>query len=434
MKRDYLMTALLSKPAFLSQRFNPDEYEIDLSAARAQSTVEAFHATARLVFGSFWDDDDDDDDYDDQKLFAQSGSIAMIPITGVLLNRFSYSFSMATGYNAVQSQLQAAMADPTVKGIIFDVNSPGGMVQGCMELADEIYSMRGEKPMLAVVDANCTSAAYALASSADRVVATRSADVGSIGVVAMHADLSGALDQAGVKVSFIYAGKHKVDGNPYEPLPADVKADVQASVDSSYSDFVSLVARNRNINTEAVRKTEAQIYSAADAVDLGLIDAVSTPQDAITAFRSELTGSFSNLGVFAMTDKTQAGAAAAAPDTKALEAAAAANATTAERTRINAILTCDEAKDRTELASHLALNTDLSAEAAKGILKAAPIKVVEKAAAAEKAQDSAFGKAMDKSQNPNVSAGGESASKEPDLVAQILGNYAVASGNKFKAA
>jgi len=433
MARSYLLASLLSKPAYISQRFNPEEFDLDLDKGTAQSNAAHWNAVAKAMFGSFWDDEDDDDD---DKDFAFADGIAMIPITGVLYNRMAYSCDWFTGYNAVRSQMQAAMADPSVKGIIFDVNSPGGMVQGCMELADEIYSMRGQKPMCAVVDGNCTSAAYALASSADQVIATRSADVGSIGVVAMHADLSGALEQAGVKITYIYAGKHKVDGNPFQPLSKDVKADVQASVDNSYEDFVALVARNRGMNAQAVRDTEAQIYSAPEAKQMGLIDAVSTPQDAISAFRSGLSGSTFQLGASAMTEKTTPVASITAPELEASVATARKEATAQERTRINAILTSPEAKDRTALATHLALSTDMTVEAAKGVLAASPTVAAKEEPKAQAAADSNFAKAMDKTPNPNVAAGdgGGDGEKKPDLTAQILGNYSAATGNKFKAA
>jgi len=430
-KPDYLIATLLKKPVLLTLRFNPDEYVIDLDTAKEQSTVPFHAANAGVVFGGLWDDPEDDD-----KAFAYNDGIAVIPITGVLLNRFSYSFSMATGYNAVRSQLQTALADPAVKGIVFDVNSPGGMVQGCMELADEIYAARGTKPMLAVVDANCTSAAYALASAADQIAATRSADIGSIGVLCMHVDLSGALAQDGVDVTFIYAGSHKVDGNPYQPLPKGVKADLQASIDSTYQEFVSLVARNRGMDAQAVRDTEAQVYGAQDAMNLGLIDSVATPAEAITAFRSSLSGSL-NIGDYAMTEKVvQPGSTQAAPDNTVILATAAAQAATAERARIHAIMTSEEAQGRRKLATHLALSSDITPEAAKAILLASPMKGPKKdkeaksdaAVGAVGAVPNAFADAMAKN-NPNVSAGSDTPA-EVDPVTRILANFAQASGNR----
>ena len=133
------------------------------------------------------------------------------------------------------------------------------MVAGCFELAAEIRASRDLKPSVAVVDAACYSACYALASSASKIVCTPSGGVGSIGVVAMHVDYSKMFQEAGVKVTFIHSGDHKVDGNPYEPLPASVKDDIQKSVDSTRTEFVALVATNKGLDTKVVFDTEAPI-------------------------------------------------------------------------------------------------------------------------------------------------------------------------------
>ena len=214
------------------------------------------------------------------KPFAFSNGVAIIPIHGVLVNRFSSSWGYVTGYNFVRSQVTAALADEDVKLIVYDCNSYGGMVAGCFETGDIIFEGRDEKPSLAVVDAASYSACYALASAATRMVVVPSAGVGSIGVVAMHMNVSGMLEKWGIEITFIHAGKHKVDGNPYEALPEDVKKNIQASIDKSYATFVGAVARNRNLSAEAVAATEAQTYDADEALTLGLIDAVQTPAKA----------------------------------------------------------------------------------------------------------------------------------------------------------
>lgn len=414
-----LMASLENKPVFLSQRFNAAEYPIDVAQAEADQGQSALLAAA-ATFGGSWEAD---------KPFAFNGStgIASIPVTGVLLNRFNYSYSGATGYGVIGAQLQAALADPDVKGIVFDVNSPGGMVQGCFELCDTIFAARGQKPMVAVVNANATSAAYAVASSTGNVQATPSADVGSIGVLMTHMDISGMAEQAGVKVTYVYAGKHKVDGNPFEPLSKAVKAEFQSSIDDSYEEFVALVARNRGIDAQVVRDTEAQIYSASDAKDLGLIDGVATPQEAVTNFVSGLSSSSFNIGVNAMTDKVkEAGATeAAAVDVKAI----AADAAKAAVSRVSAILALPEADGKTGLAQHLALNTELSVDQVKGVLAAAP----STAKVEPKAGDNGFKAAMVATENPNVNAGaGAAAKQEEDVVARMRANYAAATGNKVQ--
>ena len=105
--------------------------------------------------------------------------------------------------------------------------------------------MRGAKPMWAVANDLAASAAYALASSADRIWLTRTAGVGSVGVFALHADQSGLDGQAGVKYTYIYAGEKKTDGNPHEALSKSAKADIQDEVDRENDIFLATVARNR---------------------------------------------------------------------------------------------------------------------------------------------------------------------------------------------
>lgn len=86
------------------------------------------------------------------KPFAYAGGVAVVPIYGLLLNRFPGSIGMATGYDFIRGQLRAALADPDVSHIVFDIHSGGGMAAGCEELAQEIYRSREAKPSLAVVD------------------------------------------------------------------------------------------------------------------------------------------------------------------------------------------------------------------------------------------------------------------------------------------
>lgn len=377
----------------------------------------------------------------DDKPFLFAGGKAIIPIHGLLLNRFPYSWSFATGYNFIQSQVSAAMDDGDVDGIVYDVNSYGGLVTGCQETSDLMFAAsakQGGKPSLAVVDANCYSAAYYLASAADRIAVTPSGGAGSVGVVLMHVDVSKALDEMGVKVTFIHAGEHKVDGNAYEPLSKEVAADLKAEIDKMYGRFVSTVTRNRpNLSDKAVRDTEARIYQADDALALGLVDAVQTPPDALQEFFNAEDASDPNEDTdMASTTQQTANNATGADNTAAI-AAAAAEARTAERARIAAIHALPEAEGRTELATHLALNTDMTAEAAKGILGASPKKeAAQPPAKTEGEQTNHFKNAMNNGKHPNVGAdstvngGQDDPNGKPSRAQQILGAQRKAMGTK----
>lgn len=364
---------------------------------------------------------------DARKPFIFSNGLAYIPVHGVLLHRDNWADEYATGYDYIRSRLGAALADPDVQGIVFDIHSPGGQVAGNFELADMIYDARQQKPMMAVVDGYAFSAAYSIASAVGNINLSPSSMAGSIGVVTMHVSMQGMLDKWGIKVTFIHAGAHKVDGNAFQDLPEAVQADFQARIDKLYDGFVAQVARNRGIDAQAVRDTEARCYDADTALSLNLIDAISMPFDAVAAFRQSLSGStISMQGVSDMSDNTQAGAAPTAP------AAAAAPTAADERARIQGITTHEEANGRGDLATHLAFNTDMSVEQAVAVLAAAPKK---EEAAASTAASNAFAAAMDSTTNPNVggNAGGDAGAEggTEDRVARITQNYARATGIKL---
>lgn len=375
------------------------------------------------------------------KPFAFSDGVAVIPVHGTLLNRFNWSWSYVTGYNFIRWQLNAALDDDDVTTIVLDINSPGGEAAGCFELSKDIADARKTKPILAVVDSLAASAAYAIASAATKIFVTPSGKVGSIGVIAMHVDQSKMLEEWGLKVSLIFAGKHKADGNPYEPLPDEVRAEVQSSVDKAYGQFVELVSRNRKLDAQMIRDTEARVYRADDALAIKLVDAVKAPSEAVAAFLGEIGDDdpTANEDEDMTTATPGASTQAAAPaviDQAALTAtvaAAVSDALAADRARTNGILACDEAKGRENLAQTLA-SQGMGVDQAKVILAAAP-KVEAKTDT--KGDKDLLSDAMGQVDQPNVGAdgkptganGGEGAS-HTELASQILADQRAATGRK----
>lgn len=222
--------------------------------------------------------------------YVVKNGVLLVPVKGVLLHDFPYAFlSYATGYEYIGRAVARGVADDTVKGIALIVNSPGGEVAGNFDLVDKIFAGRGLKPITAICSESAYSAAYSIASAASTIVAPRTGGLGSIGVVTAHVDFSAALEDAGVKITLIYAGKHKVDGHPYAALPDDVRARIQARVDRLYGIFADTVARNRNLDAAAVRDTEALTYTANEAMALGLADKIGAPGDALAEFEADVT-------------------------------------------------------------------------------------------------------------------------------------------------
>ena len=217
-----------------------------------------------------------------------SNGVMVIRVEGTLVHKLGtmQPYSGMTGYDGIRSNFMSALTDPAIRGIVMHIDSPGGEVSGCFDLADLIYQSRGVKPIWAILEESAHSAAYALASACDRVYVPRTGGTGSVGVICAHIDMSKALTTAGMTVSLITYGARKADGNPYTPLERAVRARFQADVDAMGDLFVATVARNRKLSTAAVRATQAGTYMGAKGVSVGFADAVMAPQ---AAFRSLLT-------------------------------------------------------------------------------------------------------------------------------------------------
>ena len=217
-------------------------------------------------------------DAKDQRVATTNKGVAVIPIVGSMSHRSTGIEAMSgmTSYSTLQKQFEAAFNDPNVGSILMDIDSPGGSVAGAFDFRDYLMSKKGTKPVYALArDAMC-SAAYLIGSTADKVYATQTARVGSIGVVAMHTDASGKMEKEGLKPTFISAGKFKTAGNPYEKLEGEKLKYLQDSVDESYDMFINAVADARGIDKKAIRDTEARVYGGKKAVEIGLADGIRT--------------------------------------------------------------------------------------------------------------------------------------------------------------
>jgi signal peptide peptidase SppA len=211
---------------------------------------------------------------------SRAGAIAVLPLTGTISHRMGMMSEMSGGTSTEKfgQWLKAAVADPNVKAIVIDADSPGGSVDGVPELATEVANAKASKPVIAQVNAMAASAAYWIVSQASEIVVTPSGEVGSIGVFAAHEDISKAAEMQGVKVSFVSAGKYKTEGNPFEPLSDDARQALQSQVNDFYGTFTKAVAKGRNTTQSAVQNGfgEGRMVSAQQAVKEGMADRVAT--------------------------------------------------------------------------------------------------------------------------------------------------------------
>ncbi|CAM8673352.1 MULTISPECIES: S49 family peptidase [Enterobacteriaceae] len=327
-----------------------------------------------------------------------TNGIAVLPVSGSLVSktRSLQPYSGMTGYNGIIARLQQAMSDPGVDGILLDMDTPGGMVSGAFDCADIIARMRDIKPIWALAnDMNC-SAGQLIASAASRRLVTQTARTGSIGVMMAHSNYGAALKTQGVEVTLIYSGDHKVDGNPYEKLPKDVRDDFQTRIDATRQMFAEKVSAYTSMSVQAVLDTEAAVFSGQESVDNGLADELVNNTDALGVMREALDrrkktttgGTMPSPSASAATnqpaDQTATQTTAPAEQVTTVDTTTAAlvapadlsaqvsAAVAAENGRIMGILNCEEAKGRESQARALAETPGMTVESAQRILAAAP--------------------------------------------------------------
>lgn len=276
---------------FLAQRlFNtplaitPQKAEIVTAALAERLGITAFTRLDGQTIRPQAMDDDDDRGWTPPEMRPCQvvQGVAIIPVQGTLVNRLGclQPYSGMTGYDGIRHNLMAALTDPGVKAVAFDIDSPGGEVSGCFDLADTIFAARGIKPMWAMLNDAAYSAAYAIASACDRVLVPRTGGTGSVGVICMHVDMSKALGKAGVNVTLIQYGARKADGSDLAPLSNPALKRFQADVNRMGDIFVATVARNRRLEAADVRATEAATYLGMNSLGPGFADAIMAPDEA----------------------------------------------------------------------------------------------------------------------------------------------------------
>jgi signal peptide peptidase SppA len=252
---------------------------------------------------------------------TESG-VAVIEVSGSLVNRASGMDAQSglTSYEQLSNEVIEAATDPAARGILLRVDSYGGEADGAFDLAALIEEAGKIKPVWASADSLALSAGYLIASAASQVWLTQTAQVGSVGVIAMHLDQSQADQAQGIKYTTVFAGDRKNDFNPHEPLSDDAHDVLRTDVDLLYARFVEAVARQRGVSAQAVRRSQAGIFRGADAVAIGFADRVGTFHQALAAMSAPFQ---STTGGKPMSEPMQVATAPPAipnPDLAALEA------------------------------------------------------------------------------------------------------------------
>ncbi len=211
---------------------------------------------------------------------SKAGAVAVLALHGPIAQRMNLLMQVCGGTSTelFGQAFDAALADPEVAAIVIDIDSPGGSVAGTEELARKVYQARGAKPIVAIADSLAASAAYWIGSQADEFVASPSSQVGSIGVVTSHTDVSKAEEASGVKTTVIAMPAAKADAHPYAPLSDEAHQAVIDSMAPFYDLFLKAVARGRGVSVAAVRDGYGQgrVLAAVPAKAAGMVDRIET--------------------------------------------------------------------------------------------------------------------------------------------------------------
>lgn len=323
-------------------------------------------------------------DLRDANAVSIRNGVAVIKVSGPL---FRYANLMtrvcgATSYELLSQDFNKALQASDVKAILLDIDSPGGEVNGCSEVADMIFKARGSKPIIAYASGSCCSGAYWIASACDKILAADTAVLGSIGVVSVFEK-----DDDDKTVEIV--SSQSPNKRPDVKTEAG-KAKIQARVDELAEVFIAKVARNRGITAVDVVKNfgAGDVSVGQHAVRNGLADGLSSFEDIISSLNQEKT---------IMNDITNA-----------------EDVRKSERERMAKVFASELAKGKETTAQALLTKTELAADEILGILQTVP-----------NAKENAFEKAMAALKNPDIRPAAEDMEETPEAVANRIASHII---------
>jgi len=231
-----------------------------------------------------------------QEKIEEAGSsdvkIAKLVVEGTIIDDGTSGLFSTSGYNheSFMKQLAKIQNDSTIKGILLEINSPGGAVYETAEITRALKELQNDRkiPIYASMESQAASGGYYIAANSDRIFATEDTMTGSIGVIMSSMNYSGLMEKLGITDATIKSGALKDIGSSSRPQTKEDKEVLQAFVDSMYGRFVKTVADGRNMDEAQVRKlADGRIYDGAQALENGLVDAIGYPDQALKALRKD---------------------------------------------------------------------------------------------------------------------------------------------------
>lgn len=223
----------------------------------------------------------------DDSIASSGPYIAALYVEGTIQSGNTDSFGSAVGYQHqwTLNRIDDMIGDANNRGIFLYVDSPGGGVYESDELYLKLldYKKRTGNPVYVYMGATAASGGYYVAAAGDKIFANRNTWTGSIGVtIGTVYDISGFLERYGIKTQTITSGANKAMGSSVEPMTAEQRQIWQTLVNEAYDQFAAVVAEGRNLPIQRVKQIgDGRIYSAQQALDLGLIDKIGTLEEAI---------------------------------------------------------------------------------------------------------------------------------------------------------
>lgn len=350
---------------------------------------------------------------------TERDGVAIIPVTGPLF-RYANLFTMISGassYELIARDFTTALENPQIKGIILDIDSPGGEVNGVSELSNMVFAARGKKPVVAYASGDAASGAYWIASAADEIVVSETSALGSIGVVGMYQGKSGKSGKLAEAVEIVSSqSPHK----RLDPTTDDGRSRLQIRIDSMADVFIETIARNRNVSAENVQNHYGggDVMIGAKAVSAGLADRVGSLEGLIAELSSPKKSPHTE-GFFnaqnqppSTQEKKPMDIETLKKDHPDLVATLTREGASAEKKRLNDILCSEEAKGREKLAKEMALNTDIHAMEARQLLACAPVE--------EAKATTSFERVMSSMPNPAITPASDDAVNDVDAVASRI--------------
>lgn len=211
------------------------------------------------------------------------GNIALIPISGVITTEKEEGafFKESSSSSDIVELIEKADKNPNIKGIIFEINSPGGSPVASDEIAQAIKSTN--KTTVAWIRELGASGAYWVASSTEHIVANRMSITGSIGVFASYLEFAGLIQEYNVSYQRLVSGKYKDMGSPFKELTQEERQILQEKIDKLHKFFMEEVSKNRNLPKNKVETlSTGMFYLGTEANELGLVDELGGKKEAIS--------------------------------------------------------------------------------------------------------------------------------------------------------